>query len=634
MSLTGRAATLALVGLLAVGLAGCGGGDTPEEDGPVLVDDAGTRVAYRTEVVGSPSDDVTSRLEGTMSLFRRQDDGAPSLAMLRRRAEKDENIARRVLNSYGFYGATVGSSVAPPPVAPPPPADDANGTQADDAPLATATMKIEAGEPFVLTEHRFVFVDPKPGLPPDLPGAETFGSPVGAVALGKGILDAENAAVTYLRQRGRPWSRAQGRRAIADPDAKTLTVETRISPGPAAVYGKVTVEGAETVEPDHLLSYVEWEQGQPVDERELRDLQRDLIRTNLLDVAAVSLPETPPEAGGDEPVVVPVTLTVEERKHRTIGAGASYQTEFGFSVGFDFEHRNVAGRGERFKFTGNLGQKERFATFDYQKPQFLRPRQDFLSQLQLRDQDTNAFDETGATLTAGIERKLDRDDVWAVGIGGLVEYSKIENTRRDQDVVLFGIPGFVRYDGTDDKLNPTEGERLWVGGTPFQGFSDEGDAPFLRLESIGTIYRALDDDRRYVIAARGRVGTILSDRLSDVPSTRRFYSGGGTTVRGFDDKVIGALDVDDDPIGGRFVADGGTEFRARVQGDFGVVGFVEAGHVSPDPVPGDTGVQVAAGGGLRYYSPAGPIRFDIGFPLNPRPSDEDYIFYISIGQAY
>jgi len=120
-----------------------------------------------------------------------------------------------------------------------------------------------------------------------------------------------------------------------------------------------------------------------------------------------------------------------------------------------------------------------------------------------------------------------------------------------------------------------------------------------------------------------------------VPPTRRFYSGGGGSVRGFAEDIVGPLDRRNDPVGGRSVAEAGVELRFPVRGDLGGVVFSEAGVVSEGQVIDFSDrVLVAAGLGVRYYSPIGPIRVDVGVPLNGRAADDDFQVYFSIGQAF
>jgi translocation and assembly module TamA len=119
-----------------------------------------------------------------------------------------------------------------------------------------------------------------------------------------------------------------------------------------------------------------------------------------------------------------------------------------------------------------------------------------------------------------------------------------------------------------------------------------------------------------------------------VPKNRRLYSGGGGSVRGYARREIGPLDAQGDPIGGRSVAEASLEMRSKLYGDIGGVVFVDAGTVDTESVPGFGEVQYAAGVGVRYHSPVGPIRLDVAFPLNPRDTDDAFQLYFSIGQAF
>ena len=79
----------------------------------------------------------------------------------------------------------------------------------------------------------------------------------------------------------------------------------------------------------------------------------------------------------------------------------------------------------------------------------------------------------------------------------------------------------------------------------------------------------------------------------------------------------------------------GIEARWRFWEDYGLVPFLDAGQVYDESFPDFTeDIQYAAGLGFRYYSPIGPIRLDLAAPINKRPSDNAFQFYISIGQAF
>jgi translocation and assembly module TamA len=138
-----------------------------------------------------------------------------------------------------------------------------------------------------------------------------------------------------------------------------------------------------------------------------------------------------------------------------------------------------------------------------------------------------------------------------------------------------------------------------------------------------------------VLAGRTAVGSIVGEPRSDIPANLRVYAGGGGSVRGFGYQLAGELDDDDKPIGGRSLVELGGEVRVRITESIGVVAFVDAGTVYSSATPDfSETLRVGAGPGLRYFSPIGPLRLDVGFPLNPRDSDDTWQLYISIGQAF
>ena len=120
-----------------------------------------------------------------------------------------------------------------------------------------------------------------------------------------------------------------------------------------------------------------------------------------------------------------------------------------------------------------------------------------------------------------------------------------------------------------------------------------------------------------------------------MPANLRFYAGGGGSVRGFAYQTAGELDEEHDPIGGRSLFEVSGEVRVRVTETIGVVAFVDAGTAFTSTVPDfDDELRIGVGPGIRYFSPIGPFRLDVGFPVNPRDSDDAFQLYISLGQAF
>jgi translocation and assembly module TamA len=162
----------------------------------------------------------------------------------------------------------------------------------------------------------------------------------------------------------------------------------------------------------------------------------------------------------------------------------------------------------------------------------------------------------------------------------------------------------------------------------------------------GTVYYPISD--RLVIAGRARAGSIFGIARDDLAPSRRYYGGGGGSVRGYGFQRLGPLEpvsslVPDDegninladlrPVGGRSLNEFALEARYRF-GNFGIVPFIDAGNSYESTFPTGSDLRFGAGIGGRFYTNFGPFRIDVATPLNPRPGDGKIAIYLSLGQAF
>ena len=249
----------------------------------------------------------------------------------------------------------------------------------------------------------------------------------------------------------------------------------------------------------------------------------------------------------------------------------------------------------------------------------------------------NAFDARTVELAANLERQsniiwqkrwtwsggaeliaTDERDMTAGGIG------------RRQTFLIAAAPVSIGYDRSNNFLDPTKGFRLGARISPELSLR-QGTTAYVRAQVDASAYAPLGD--KLVLAGRIRVGSILGAANLGLAPSRRFYAGGGGSVRGFGYQEIGPRDAFNDPVGGRSLAEFSLEARVRL-GDFGVVPFIDGGNISTRSVPTLTGFRDGAGVGLRYHSTFGPIRIDVGTPINPRRGDAPVTVFVSLGQAF
>ena len=136
------------------------------------------------------------------------------------------------------------------------------------------------------------------------------------------------------------------------------------------------------------------------------------------------------------------------------------------------------------------------------------------------------------------------------------------------------------------------------------------------------------------LAARVKVGSIVGGSLPGVPADRRFYAGGGGSVRGYSYQGVGPRLSDNTPVGGLSVTEASIEARQPVTSRLGLVVFADAGSLGATSTPGYDNIAVGVGAGVRYDLGFGPLRLDIATPLNPQRGDSPVQVYISIGQAF
>ncbi len=589
------------------------------------LEDVGPTIGYEVEVeISGPAQDnnrFQDLLNESSTSLRLRDRPTATLAGLQRRAEEDVRRFSAVLQSFGYYDGKVNFAIRPKEG----PADTAIAPGSS----AIVIFQIDSGPPYLLSEVLLEVVRPDMTVRRPMKKEELTlaGLATGRPAEAEVIIQAEQQTVEIIRAGGYPLAHAGERRVTANTAEKTLRVKYEIFTGEKANFGRITVTGATEVDSDFIAGYRTWQRGDLYSPEEIDRTRRELVASNLFLAADVR-----PAAAVNEEGEIPIEIVVTERKHRTIGGGFDYSTADGFGANGFWEHRNLFGSGERLRVHLEGSQLQYGFETAFAKPQFLRRRQTLVADGQGKEFTTDAYEGELADGFVGIERQF--WEYWAATLGVTAEYSDLTGPDSPEEYFfLGGLRGRLRRDTTENPLDPTDGSRLELTLSPLTSFAG-ANTQFITLLLNGSGYLPLDKAHRYILAGRARVGTVWGDDRSSLPSNKRYYAGGGGSIRGYEYQKVGPLDADNDPIGGRSLVEAGIELRARVTETIGVVPFLEGGNVFEDSTPEDLELLWAAGLGLRYYTPVGPIRFDFAVPLDQRDIDDDFQMYISIGQAF
>jgi translocation and assembly module TamA len=601
---------------------------------------------YTLEIEAGSSE-LRQVLQDASALHRLRGDAPPSGEGLVGRARAD--VPRLVDAMWGaaYYNAVVTVEIAGVALS--------QGT--GDSPAAVAAAEryrgrdrvpvritVVPGPRFVMREVRVV--DPSTGvdLPPDLLPPRVVGLAPGSPAKSADVLAAQARIIDHFRRQSRPLARAEDPRAVVDHTAGVMDVTLLISPGPIAGIGEVTVSGTQGVDPRVVQSYVYARPGEPYSPEAIASMRRSVQQIEALASVRVREADALDAAGN-----LPITLDVTERPLRSAGISARYSTLDGPAARAYFTHRNLFGGAERLRLEADVfyltdrgaprsDESDPLGSTDLGgrvRASFLMPalggtRTDLIIEgLAERDR-TEGYTSNLVNGQAALRHRF--GERFSVRAGVEVETGRASDILGSLDYTLVGFPVALDYDSTDNLLDPTRGIRATAALAYYPDAL--GTVGFLSTRLTASGYLPLDAEGRTILAGRVGFGSIVGAELQGIPASRRFYAGGGSSVRGFAYRSLSPeyLGV---PIGGRSLIEGSVEARLRVTDEIGVVPFVDAGMAFRDSFPTlDERMRVAVGLGLRYHTGFGPIRIDVAVPVNRAPGDDRFGLYIGIGQAF
>lgn len=552
-------------------------------------------------------------MDANSQLIQLADQAPDSRLGLERRALVDVDTARNVLHSQGYYGGEADFAID------------------WDLKPVVVTLSLKPGQRYVIGET-FIHYFPWPIVPPQFP--ETYNRDFrtslsrpapGAPAVAADILDAVARVPQRLHRRGFPFAQVVGTRYEVNHNTRTLDAHIRIAPGRAATMGPIQVSGNDTVSSTYLERLVPWKLGSPWNNSQMESYQSILQQTGLFRSINIA-----PEH--EQKLETPVNVQVVEGPPRSVAAGFRYSTDVGFGMNASWEHRNFFGNGEIVRVSMPIAEdKQEFAT-KFIKPAFLRSDQNLLGDFSVRKEKTTSYDQQAVTVQAGVDRRINRQ--WWVKGEGKLEIGNLTDSTGKSDYSYGGLAFSVRRDTTNRLFTPTRGSRVELTLAPHSGRYRSSFTTLL-TKVDARMYYAPFDTSQLVLAGRMVLGTMWGASINVIPRSLRFFAGGGGSVRGYAEQAIGPRDAAHEPTGGISYQEWSLEARIGITKNIAVVPFVDAGMVYETNLPKlGKDLSWAAGLGLRYSTPIGPIRLDVAVPLDRRRGDDAYQFYISIGQAF
>lgn len=448
--------------------------------------------------------------------------------------------------------------------------------------------------------------------------------------IAQSVLNAQRQILNEISQKQCTYKLSVRHEVLLNHNEHTANLRFIVEGEKDVKFGTTGFKGNETIKNKYLFQFLTYQEGDCWTAKKVQQTKTALLETGLLSRVSIDVPDTSPESGR-----IPVTFILQERNPRKIRLGGQYSTWEGFGVNLESRHRNYFGSGEEVSATANASKFLQSLALDFEKPFFLSKRQDLNISATAKRQDTDAFEETNFDVQTSIDRKLSGD--WSVNGGIGFEATNIDEKAGNRDTFgLVSFPAQLDFDNRDDTLDPHKGYNFSYGVRPFFDMLGVSD-PFFKHRVTCTTYFDLSDSYfDPVLALRSSVGSISGSSTTNIPASKRFYAGGGGSIRGFGFQEVGPVSEDGNPVGGSSIVETTVELRLKLMNKFGSVTFVDLGGVYDESVPDfEDGIYIGAGIGLRYYTSFGPIRLDVATPVNKRErADEEFQVYISIGQAF
>ncbi len=600
---------------------------TGKEEAPTEVSSTGQPVSklpvltYSYELKGLKETDVPGEFESKSNLILLKKRPLYSSFALSKRAQDDLEMLQKVLYSFGYYDASTSL--------------DINDSSKKDI-SRHIIFSVTTGERYKVKTVKARFEPLGKGPAPCQKDLEELGIHIEETFTAEKVLSAFDKFKDHLANCGYPFAKIKGHEAIISRPDKTVNLVLKINPGPYVKFGIIRLKSSGVVPDTYVKNRAPFKEGEPYDQRKVDAYQDKLSTTKLFNKIQIQREKKAEDTeDGDD---MPMNVDLSDAKPRTVSAGVKFGTSVGIGTKLSWIHRNITGNADKFMASAEQSQRLSLVGLDYQLPDFLKVDQTLVTTVEYKEERTRAYGSRGYGIAAILKNEL--AEGWSYSYGLMVESVRLSQYSSIIHVDGVGVPLGFTINTQDDDLEPSSGGKLVIDVTPEYGHL--GKTNFItRTQVHGAYHIPMDKHHRNVLALWSRLGMLFGGSVNDMPGDRRFFSGGGGSIRGYGYQLAGPIDGEGKPLGGKSLFEFGIEPRLRFGDSWGAVVFFEGGLISDTTHPTfKNRLFLGLGTGIRYYTSFGPIRADIAIPLRKRRKDSGKVvdrafqIYISIGQAF
>ena len=592
----------------------------------------GVELAFAPGVKAEDRKQVEDRF-AALSTLRRLRDHDDNIAQLSRRARADRDLLLATLRVYGYYDAEVYQTLG-----------GLKPGESGDAPttLAAVTVRFD-----VIPGSQYVFGRIALG---DLEAVGTdyarlrasFDITSGTPVLSDRIVQERTDLQVELGETGYAFAKVGEPDLLIDHQRREGDLTVPVTSGGKYAFGPVISALPKFLSSKHLTRIARFDEGDIYRKSLVDDLGRAILATGLVSTVTVTPRETEAPAP-QEPGTVALDVAMTKAPLRTVAGLAGFSSGEGFRVEASWEHRNLFPPEGMLRVRGVAGTREQLAGVTFRRNNFTGRDRVLSVDAFAQTVDRDAFNARTVSLLAQFERQstIIYQKRWTYAIGveavatGEREGSVGGVLGPRQTFFIGALPARIGYDSSDNLLDPTRGFRVGLRISPELSVLKGARSTYIRAQADASYYQPVSNS--IVLAARARLGTIWGAEIGSIAPSRRFYAGGGGSVRGYGYQQIGPRNTLGDPSGGRSLSELSLEARIKTGlfgGALGFVPFIDAGSVDETSTPSLSDLRFGAGIGVRYYTNFGPLRIDVGTPLNRRKGDSPIGVYVALGQAF
>ena len=306
---------------------------------------------------------------------------------------------------------------------------------------------------------------------------------------------------------------------------------------------------------------------------------------------------------------VPLLVELESSSENVVSVGAGYATDSGPRIKGNWlrPHHNRAGHA--LEASASISELRQQLSAGYRIPHKHRPETDNYSfDLGILNHRTDDTFSQLRTFDISDHRQLNSGWRRDIFLRGENERFRVGSQKNRINLLLPGI-SFSRTNSPGG-LYPENGSylsfRLLAGSRKLLS-----DIDLLRATASAKHLRSWGN--KHFLISRAELGGLYSNRLNQVPASHRFFAGGDASVRGFAYQSISPVNTNDERIGGQFLTTASLEYNYTIREQWALATFIDSGRAftdSSDPY------RVGIGFGLRWLSPVGPLRVDIGYGVS------------------